>query len=340
MKQLKQITSIAIPAVLIAALCSPCFGAAARKDIPVAPIEYSTYNGWTQACRLSTSDLDVVVVPEIGRIAHLSWKGKENLYRQAPHVDGNANAWQNYGGNWIWPVAQANWPLFQEGEWPPSKLLDGRPWTGRAWKDADGSQCCLLKQEYGAPLNIEVSRHIKVLADKPVIEIRQRLQRTGPSEVPVTLWTISQIDHAETVFFPLDAEAPKLTPLQFAPPPSTHLVRCTNYWVYDAKKEGETKLGSASDQRWIAALKDNTLIVESTLNGHLKGPYPDKDSRVTMYSNSGLGYTEIETLSVEKKHLIEGENIENLLRIELFHVEGTNTICSFGEIPGTFRAQD
>ena len=85
--------------------------------------------------------------------------------------------------------------------------------------------------------------------------------------------------------------------------------------AYRVSPGAETKLGSDSPRGWIAAAKGTNLVFESVANS-ATGDYPDGGSVVEVYSNQGLGYSEIETLSPELV-LAPGTVLENVLRIEL-----------------------
>ena len=87
----------------------------------------------------------------------------------------------------------------------------------------------------------------------------------------------------------------------------------------------EHKLGSDSTRAWIAGERDGVVLLERA-STEATGDYPDQGSRVTLYANTGLGYTEIETLSPEVL-LKPGETLENTLTMEVFAVAGTNDAC-------------
>jgi hypothetical protein len=96
-------------------------------------------------------------------------------------------------------------------------------------------------------------------------------------------------------------------------PSRKRLVPCGNAAVYRVSEGAETKLGSDSPRGWIAAAKGSNLIFESVANT-AAGDYPDGGCVVEVYSNQGLGYSEIETLSPELE-LAPGTVLQNTLRI-------------------------
>lgn len=309
--------------------------------VPVAPIPVTEYKGWSNAYTLGNEAITVVVAPEIGRIVHLSWSDEPNLLRLNPDLLGetgqtiDSDDWINFGGDWIWPAAQPQWPLFQEDTWPPSHLLDGSAWTGRAWRTEDGTRHSMMTKDFDAPLHVRVHRTLRLDRERPSLAVRQRLERTDSSDIPVTLWQLSQIKDATHVVIPIDDESRferGLKPLLFERPEADLLHYCGNTAVYRAGLDGEHKLGSDSQRQWIAALKGHTLIIQRSESGAGEGPYPDGGCRIEMFANADLGYVEIESLHVEQV-LEKGQYMDNTLHIELHRLDRIpETPCALAAI--------
>ena len=291
---------------------------------PVAPIPPSDFLGWTNAYRLHNDRVEALLVPSIGRLVHFAPLNGSSPFRLEPSMHGKAppagEPFFNIGGDWLWPVAQARWPSFSPDakDWPPPAPLADLPWTCSAWTDADGASCALLVREYPAPLHIEVSRLFRLEPGSCALLVRQRIERTAPSDIPVVLWNISQIAHAEQIVLPVDPSSRfrrGLQPLMGSMPSRKQLAPCDGASVYRVREGAETKLGSDSPRGWIAAAKGTNLLFESVANSATGAP-PDGGCVVEVYSNHGLGYSEIETLSPEL-NLAPGTVLENTLRIEL-----------------------
>ncbi|MBN1270125.1 MAG: hypothetical protein JXB04_11090 [Kiritimatiellae bacterium] len=316
---------LAILALLSLCLSVPAAETAAPADldVPVAPIALTAFEGRTNAFRLKNDEMEVVIVPAVGRIMRLGRAGQPNLLRVDQGLKGleapAEGAWHNWGGEWLWPVAQSRWSTFQEGDWPPSRLLDGRPWSGHAWKTADDSQCCLLSQDFGAPLHVRVTRLITLPKRGGLLVVQQRAERLAPSDIPITLWNISQVGGAEMVVLPVDTNSViegGFRPMMFGPPEDKALTPCGEAVVFDTALGGESKLCSDSRRAWIAACKGDTVIALRAVADGEEGTLPDNGCSLEMYSNSGLGYSEIETLSMER-NLGVGEAIQNKLEISI-----------------------
>ncbi len=306
-----------------------------NADLPVAPFPAISFESWTNAFELQNPAVSVVVVPSIGRIAKISFRGGGNLLRLDARLKDDGSTWLNYGGDWIWPVAQARWTAMAGADWPPPAALAEQPWTGSAWKDADGTLCCQMAREYGEPVNIKVSRLVKLDREAARFTIRQRIERTAPSDVPVVLWNISQVAGASRVVLPKGPDSileAGVKALLFAMPDDQRLTSCGGALVYDATR-GEHKLCSDSKRAWIAAQKGGAVIVERTSSEDTDGTHPDGGCTVEMYSNAGLGYSEIETLSVEKA-LLPGETLQNLITVELLEAGEALPSCDLANLVG------
>ena len=238
-------------------------------------------------------------------------------------------------------MAQARWgALSGDGrDWPPPALQADLPWSCSAWSDSDGTPCALLTRNYGPPLNIQATRLFRLESGGSVLVVQQRIERTGPSDVPVVLWNISQIAAAEQIALPVERKSlfrTGLMVLKGKMPSRRQLARCGSAVVYRVSPGAETKLGSDSLRGWIAAARGKQLVVESVVNT-AAGEYPDGGCVVEVYSNHGLGYSEIETLSPEV-NLAPGTVLENTLRIELAAMDSPLPACAFAEAAGRLAA--
>ena len=319
-------------AVTFVALAVRC--AMAEDDgIPYAPIHPTTWRGLSGAFVLNNGDAEVVIAPSAGRVASLAPAKEESLLRFDPEASGD---FANFGGDWLWPVAQNRWPDLNEAhpgeDWPPPAVLEKSAWQATAWLSSDGSRHCLMQCTYGAPLNVAVSRRLNLPVHGTALTIDQRVERRDASDIPVLLWNISQVLAPDRCFFPSDAA---VRALKFAEP-AGRLSACSNAWVFNARNGTEHKLGSPSERAWIAAQRGDLALVERVMNEPRPEPFPDGGSRVEVYSNTGLGYCEIETLSPEV-NLKKGERLQNRLVLEIVRL-GTNDACTTASVIAS-RAQ-
>ena len=297
---------------------------AAAAPPPVAPILPGEFLGWTNAFRLENEQVAAVLVPDIGRLVHFAPRDGESLFRLEKTLQGRLPAagenFFNIGGDWFWPVAQARWPMLSADgrNWPPPDAVADRAWACSAWTDADGAQCAMLTREYGAPLNILATRLFRLAPESAALVVQQRLERTAASDIPVLLWNVSQIGRAEQIALPIEKRSKfrgGLKVLMGTAPGRKQLSRCGGAAVYRVAPGAEIKLGSDSARGWIAVARGSHALFESVRNS-AAGEFPDGGCVVEVYSNEGLGYSEIETLSPELA-LAPGTVLENTLRIEL-----------------------
>lgn len=305
---------------------------------PVAPIAAIEYRGWTNAYRLENDRAEAILIPALGRLIHFAPRQGTSLFRLDPALAGRTpppgERFFNIGGDWLWPVAQARWAGFAEDgrDWPPPALLADRPWDCSAWTDADGAQCVQFTREYDAPLHIRATRLFRLAPGSAALVVHQSIERTGPSGIPVVLWNISQIAQAEHIVLPVEKMSlfrSGLKTLMGRKPPRKQLAACDGAAVYRVSPGAETKLGSASPRAWIAAARSTNVVFESAANS-ASGEFPDGGCTVEVYSNQGLGYSEIETLSPELD-LEPGTVLENTLRIELFSTEAPLAACPLAD---------
>jgi hypothetical protein len=305
---------------------------------PIAPILSTEYLGWTNAYRLQNDRAEAILIPAIGRLVHFAPLHGHSPFRLEPTLQGKTppadERFFNIGGDWLWPVAQARWASFSADgqDWPPPAPLADLPWTCSAWTDAEGAQCAQFTRDYGAPLHIRVSRLFRLAPGSAALAVRQRIERTAPSDIPVVLWNVSQIAQAEQIVLPVERRSKfrgGLKALMGSKPSRKQLTPCKGAAVYRVGPGSETKLGSDSDRSWIAAAKGTNLIFEAVANS-ARGDYPDGGCTVEVYSNQGLGYSEIETLSPELD-LEPGTVLENVLRIELAATATPLAACPLAE---------
>lgn len=323
--QLLRRPSLALACLAIMAGCqSPPAPEPLETALPPAtqsspsPIPPSRYAGWKQAYRLTNSAMEVVVVPAVGRIMHLGLAGQPNLLRNDPELLGKRpplkGDWPNFGGDWLWPVPQVHWPRIAGKDWPPPPVLADQPWDGSAWSNADGSQSCLIMRRYGDPVNLLVSRLITMDAHRPRVRILQRIMSLGYSPLPACLWTITQVAQPSRILFPAEPTGGGYRQIAFAPPLPGQVTNVEGIVVIDTLAGGEHKFGSGAQPAWIAAQRDQVLLLEYETN-QAQGPLPDGGCAVETYVNTTSGYAEIETLTPEVI-LEAGDRLENTLFIE------------------------
>lgn len=306
-------------------------------SVPMNPLAPIALHGHTNVFLLQNRQIEAVLFPDLGRVARLGFRGEENLLRfdenlaETPIGAGPAG-WRNYGGDWLWPVSQAHWAEHFGANWPPPAYMDGAPWTARGWINDDQSQCVLMELQIDEPLHIRVQRKFMLEPDSSTITVRQRIERTAESPIPVSLWNISQIRKAERIAMAIETNSTFVggyRVLDFTPPPPELMyTNDPGMLVADVREAPELKIGSDSPRGWIAAQRAGMLVIEKALGDPDARQFPDGGCRTELYSNSGLGYSEIETLG-EEVSLLPGESVENVLSIALLRIDPNLDLSAF-----------
>ncbi|MCC5850924.1 MAG: hypothetical protein JJU29_22780 [Verrucomicrobia bacterium] len=306
---------------------------------PIAP---SPYRGWDHAYHAANEALEIVVVPQTGRLAHLSAPGGENLLTFNEGLAGQAvpaeeGDWMNYGGDWFWPVHQDRWGAMGGNVWPPLRILD-QPWRAEAWTEEDGTSVIILRRDFAAPLFLQAQRRIELPpGNRAELKIVQSVSRVYASEIPVSLWHISQIQNADKAFLarnPESAFEAGYRTIAFDEPTEEALTPTETSIIFHADRANENKIGT--DGHWIAARRDRQVLLQWAEGGEVGGTYPDGGCSIVMYSNRGLGYTEIETQTVEID-LAPGETLRNTLHYRLLETDpdlsDPDLVTELAEIP-------
>jgi hypothetical protein len=301
------------------------FGLAVGLSAAAQPILPAPYGNWMLTIPLYNLKMEVVVAPEAGRILHIGYRQSFNLLRLDPDLadtsflhDASPPAFLNIGGDWLWPLGQGWWPSLTGADWPPPPVLAEAAWDHDAVRPQGGGSWCELRRTYDEPLNLKVTRRITLDPREARFTIDQRAVRTGPSDWPAALWSVSQLDAPTRVFLPVDPSEDDdgLQVLVGERPGRDLLTIVEDVAVLDVKgiSGDPVKLGSASRRAWVAAQKKHVLILQKMRSPDY-GPHPD-GCTVEVYVSPDDGYAEIETLSSEH-YLAEDASVENTVFVEL-----------------------
>jgi len=182
----------------------------AMNAYPASPIASAPRMGWEETYRMENEVMEVVASPKNGRLIHLSLKGKENLLNQNEALNeqlpsAEEGDWLNYGGDWLWPVHQGQWKALTGRDWPPLRVMDSLPWKGEAWVEEDGTQVVRLTGTFAPPVAAIVERVFRLgPGNEATLQVDQTISRNKASELPVSLWQISQVRGATETYLDLN----------------------------------------------------------------------------------------------------------------------------------------
>ncbi len=170
---------------------------ASKPRVSIAKIEY---RGWKQAYVLTNGIVEVVVVPEIGRVMQFHYVGEDPVFWENPKLygktpDPKSKDWQNFGGDKTWPAPQAAWPKLIGREWPPPAAFDSMP--VRAY-DHDGviEVINAVEPAYG----IRARRTISLDASRPIMTITTTYEKLEGDPIKVGIGVITQFGEPERAF--------------------------------------------------------------------------------------------------------------------------------------------
>ena len=290
---------------------SPDGGPSARQTTPLSP---TPFMGYPEAYVLSNAHLHAVVVPAISRLAFLAPSADSpNLLRfdtalaeagATPPDPSTAPDFFNIGGDWVWPVAQSNWPAFSPNasDWPPPPALADAPSDAEAWVDEDGNQHVLLTRHYPAPVHAILTREF-ILDPIRHLFCGQTLTRDSdaPADaLPLTLWHISQVANPDKIR--LTAPTPGFTPTVLAGTllPGSFVVESEWHGTFI----GGTPLGRPATytpppSSEVKLLLPTISLTARTPNGNFTVTVsnPTWDTHTELYSNTSLGYAQLETVT-------------------------------------------
>jgi len=172
-------------------------GSSTRGAVTVAREEY---HGWEGAYRLSNGTVDLVFVPQIGRIMRYGYVGERNVLWENTALAGKTTMlkppvtdWQNYGGDKLWPSPQATWG------WPPDPVSDSGPQTVRVTPGKHLLVTGPASLKYG----VQFQREIALDPSGTGVRIRNVITNVGDKPVTWGIWEVAQTDNPDDTRFPM-----------------------------------------------------------------------------------------------------------------------------------------
>jgi hypothetical protein len=267
-----------------------------------------SWHGWPDCYLLSNGQVEAVVVPAVGRVMQLRLAGAAGgAFWVNPALNGQmhdpaSQGWVNFGGDKCWPAPQSAWTQQQGRDWPPPVAFDSRTMEAVA-----GERGVTLTSSVDPGFGIQVTRHVELDAELPVMRIRSEYRKVTGEAVRVGVWTISQMREPEQVYMLLPAEsifAGGFTRLIEAEPEG---LRVDGRLLSLARRRsGYIKIGSdAVSMAWVGS--ECVVRIDAEAG---PGEYPDGGCVTEIYTNPDpLPYVELETLG-PLANLSVGDRIE------------------------------
>jgi hypothetical protein len=281
-QRVHRVFSISAVATVACALISlPIRGETKIKEAP--------YHGWNQAFVMDNGMVEIVVVPEIGRVMQFRFRGEETgPFWENRALDGKSPnpqsvEWINFGGDKTWPAPQGEWAKITGRGWPPPKAFDSMPVEG----EIQGGVLS-LKSKVDPNYGIRTERRIKLHETTSEMEIETIYEKVEGPPVRVSIWVISQLKNPEKVFMAAEQYNKQSTALPANLKVENGMISCTR------SPRDSTKIGSNSgdlfwaDARWL-------LHIHAPRENEKE--FPDNGSSAEIYTNPDPNsYIELETL--------------------------------------------
>jgi hypothetical protein len=273
-------------------------GASAQAAVTVSRGEY---HGWADVYRLSNGTVDLVFVPQIGRIMRYGYVGERNVLWENAALAGKTTVlnpplgdWQNYGGDKLWPSPQSKWG------WPPDPLSDSGPQTVRILPNKHLYVTGPASAKYG----VRFEREIALDPSGTGVTIRNVIANVEADPVTWGIWEVAQADNPDETSFP---ESPKTvfpggyeafggqTPAQGQVTVQDGIVTIRR------RPDKFSKIGTRSSAGWIES-RWGELRFRIAGEFPKRGDYPDDGCSQEIYtSNDPNRYVEMELLAPVRK---------------------------------------
>lgn len=295
----------------------------AAQPIPPPIVETQPYHGWTGALRLRNATVEVVVVPEIGRVMSFRFHDSENVFWEDPSLRGKKGdptgaAWVNFGGDKTWPAPEAEWKTQTRREkWMPPPGFDGLP--GDVRREANA---VVLSSPPDPFYGIRTERRLTLRGESPVLEIETTYEKVAGAPVQVGIWVITQLRDPVAVYVPRPPDS-RFVDGHFrfrnAAWPQLEVERD---WLKVTRDPAAShKLGSDADRMLWIGPREACLVATTRLAGR---EYPDRGASAEIYTNPDpKTYVELETLG-PLATLAAGERISQTNTYTLFRRTATS----------------
>ena len=260
--------------------------------------------GCARPVTLRNPAMRVTLRPRFGRVANISLPWERDIVHFEP------TSRENIGGELLWTVAHPYWKPLLGRIWPPPVVMDSGSWRIVAVSD----QMCAMERTAGPPLNLQAYRCYRLAGRR--LTITQRLTRTAPSAVPVTLWNILQINHPVTLALPGTVRTVESLAVP-ALASTNHDVTVVNFAGAGATA---FKLCSSAQPAWVEARTARSRVVYRVTRADSQTGYPDGNCPIELWWCETAGFAELELLSSER-NLAPGESLENEIEIEFSRLD-------------------
>lgn len=266
----------------------------ARAQVSIQKIDYQ---GWTGAYRLANKLVEVVYVPQIGRVmrygyigdVNLLWENPEHLGKTTPLTPSPVD-WINYGGDKLWPAPQKVWG------WPPDPVMD----SGIQKATITPDKKLRIEGRISPKHNLSFVRTISLEAQGTSVTFENTLVNHDKKPAQWAVWQVTQVNSPDRLRMPLYAKGSfkkGYYVFQGSEPVKERMQVLTDELQIVRDSAKSAKIGGDSPLGWIAAEK-GAIRFEVSAKRIAGKPYPDDGCSLEIYTNPDpLPYVELELLS-------------------------------------------
>ncbi len=269
----------------VAILCL-FFTTISSADVTVETVEF---RGWKGCAKLTNDVVELIVVPQIGRIMHFGFKGKQNVLWVNESLFGAApqKGYLNWGGDKVWWAPQADW------QWPPDAGLDGSAFEMELTKTS-----VRLKSPLGKRHPVRLVREITLAPFGPEARMTNALENRGAAKY-LSVWQVTQIDDPSEVVMPIQStgKMPSGFNVQIGDKLDSQFhIRKPDALVLKRSPDKAFKFGAKGSGELIAKIGNTGFTSKSETVR--KSAYPDGDSAQEVFTSPNPAkYVELEHLS-------------------------------------------
>ncbi len=278
----------------IATIVASC----SAKDFTMSKLNY---RNWADSVKLENNNIELIIVPEIARIMHISLKGMPNIFwhdesliGQDADPDSNTTGkYKNFGGSKLWVAPQAIWGTVWQ-TWPPHYALDSAPCSVRV-----SSGHISLKGQTSSLAGVKFNKNISISSNKVILEYI--MENTSDKPIEWGIWMVAQFKPAGMAFLPLPEETKLWSKEEDKQVPPDYNWKKINdvYVLKHAESKDGAKIFAISSEGWMAYIVEGQVI------------YITYEADPTLTYPEGEGNSEIFTC----KDYIELEHIGQLEKL-------------------------
>jgi hypothetical protein len=272
-----------------------------RPGRAAVTVSQGEYHGWSGVYRLTNGTVDLIFVPQIGRILRYGYVGERNVLWENAALAGKTTDlsragadWQNYGGDKLWPAPQSAWG------WPPDPVSD----SGAQTVQVLPNKTLLVTGPVSVKYGVRFQREITLNPSGTGVTLRNTMTNVGSDTKEWGIWEVAQADDPEETLFAASDE--KRFPGGYKSfgdqKPAAGQVRVEGGLVKIRRRaDHNAKIGGRSAGSWIES-RWGALRFRVAADLPKAGDYPDGGCGQEIYTSDDPNrYVEMELLAPVQK---------------------------------------